>query len=609
MKNNSAPKMAMARQNKFDQVLSKLAIFVSILMIVGGAIGMVLVQKDIKQSQDLRQQASVADGNVTVTMSSQGLVPDEAGKVDFFINTNGVQTDGVQLTFNVVTDVLDAPPVFTLLDSVPLQLAYSEVETTADGYLISVITLPKQLGQPFSSTTSLKFGSLDVTPNKEGSITLNFDVENSISTIHASNPAQDELTHIATTNFSVVDPAGSPSPSPSVSPNVSPSPSASPNVSPSPSISPNPSPSASPDASPAIGGSQVATCNESCSSNSDCDVNLRCYSGQCRLATNVSSATCSAPADKGLSFACNEYCSDSNECASGLTCYNNSCRNPENVSSATCADLTTSQRTASVQSCNESCSSNADCDVNLRCYQGACRLATNPGSFSCTASTKKVVSQSVYGSTTKTKGGKDASGSTATSSSTTVKTGPITTTTDKTDGKTNDKGSDSLVKDQNEGMENEDETAFDTVKNYFVSNPKLPITLMGIGLGLIVALLLLSLLKKRKHDDQEPPTPPMMGGTPQQSSTKPPTQYEQPLQEKINTLKQENMQPPKIASVPPAVKPPVVPQPPVVTSPNEIKVPENNPVKNNSGEVFSNQNKSSSMLEKLRNKDITPPKV
>jgi hypothetical protein len=746
-----SPKIIKMKQNKFDQFLAKLAIFISILMIAGGAIGMILVQKDLRKSQDLRQQASVSDGKVSVTMSATKLTPNQQGKINFYINTAGVQTDGVQLTFNVVTDTLPNPPAFTLLDSAPLQLAYSEIEDTADGYLVSVIAIPKQLGQPFSSTSALHFASLNFAPTKPGSIALNFDVENSISTVHASNPPADELTHIATNNFSVTTPQSTcttdtdcpngeicyqpPMPicppgmaciqvmpgkvcqAPDASPAVSPSPDACtrdnagnvvcpmydlmpnfcqdgliiagivndcgcqgpprceyPEVSPSPSpaitycsanndcqtgyvcagtppggcgtgpngeqltcatqpycrlaegmsctnddgcysgyectngsctnttivsVSPTPAVSPTPTDDPGIGGNpDIATCNESCAVNDDCDVNLRCYSGQCRLVTNVSSESCSNPTDQGLSFACNEYCADTNECAGDLICHNNNCRNPENVDSRTCFNLTAAQRTSVARSCNESCSSNNDCDANLRCYQGACRLATNPGSYSCSASTKKTVSSSVYGATSKPKGSDDGSseGTETGKKDPSKTTGSITIDPEDKD-MLDPADTDKMGIADGKSQDGEEETALDSVKSYFLANPKLPVTLMGIGLGLVVAILLLSLLKRRKKNN-EPPTPPMSGGMGAGTTNK----YESNLQNKINSLKKESLQPPKPGSIPPAMTPPV-------GGLNKIEVPQNKPVQSESAEVFSGAGKSSSMLNKIKNKDITPPSV
>jgi hypothetical protein len=47
--------------------------------------------------------------------------------------------------------------------------------------------------------------------------------------------------------------------------------------------------------------SSTNNCGESCTSNADCAINLRCYSNECRLVTNPSSTTCSATTQKTIS--------------------------------------------------------------------------------------------------------------------------------------------------------------------------------------------------------------------------------------------------------------------------------------------------------------------
>ena len=43
----------------------------------------------------------------------------------------------------------------------------------------------------------------------------------------------------------------------------------------------------------AAGGETIAGCNQPCQANRDCEINLRCYYGACRLATNPTSSDCS----------------------------------------------------------------------------------------------------------------------------------------------------------------------------------------------------------------------------------------------------------------------------------------------------------------------------
>lgn len=588
-----SPQFAKPKNSPWETLLTKLAVLISILMIVGGAIGMILVQEDLKKSQDLRQQASVAQGQVEVTTSAPGFTIGQAGYVEFSINTHGVQTDGVQLTFNLVTSTLNEAPVFALKSGVPLQIAYSEIETTADGYLISIIAVPSTIGQSYSTSSSTDFARLSLTPVRAGQITLNFDIENSISTVHASNPPRDELTHIATANFVVGSVETSPSPSPSASPNASPSP------------SPSASPSVSPSPTPGIGGDDLQSCNESCSVNADCQNNMRCFTGKCRLVTNVSSTTCSAPPDNGLDFACNEYCADTRECADGLVCQNNKCRNPENLESTRCTQLTVVQKNSLTQSCNESCDANADCDANLRCYQGACRLATNPGSFSCKPSTTKTVSTSIYG---ETKGGNTGEATRSAKS-----TGKVDTTT--------------TTKVVTPTPAPEEKTALDSVKNYFLANPQFPIVAMGVGIGLILVLVLLSILKSAGR--RRPPTPPTSGGMTVGNAT-PPRVYEENLQNKINALKEPATPstPPTVMTPPPTAVPksesflppstlrsmssiPASQPAPAMPAPAAPEVSASAPA-SASTDVFvapTTPPTPQSMLERLKSRNVTPPSV
>lgn len=134
----------------------------------------------------------------------------------------------------------------------------------------------------------------------------------------------------------------------------------------------------------------AANCNKSCTTNSNCPNNMRCYGNQCRLADNPTASNCGYPADQGIARKCNEYCSDSNECGDGLTCWFNRCRAPEAVDHTDCS-LPNSVVARSMQlSCNKTCVGNKDCSVNMRCYNGQCRSASNPTSATCAPATRRV---------------------------------------------------------------------------------------------------------------------------------------------------------------------------------------------------------------------------
>jgi hypothetical protein len=134
--------------------------------------------------------------------------------------------------------------------------------------------------------------------------------------------------------------------------------------------------------------SSAKSCNEICSSNSECPNNYRCATigseKRCRLNDNVDSSSCNNTNGIG-SRTCNQGCADTSECASGFTCWYNQCRNPQNVESPVCAQLSGQAQQAITNSCNKSCSTNRDCANNMRCFNSSCRLASNPSSTSCSA--------------------------------------------------------------------------------------------------------------------------------------------------------------------------------------------------------------------------------
>ena len=355
---------------------SVIAAVISLLLIVAGTVGLILLQKPLREeSQDIRKDASVDSGQVTVSSSPTSggnLTLNQETTINLQADTHGVQTDGVQLVFNLITSTITETPSISVPSSSGLQNAYAQVQNTSDGYLVSVIAIPQQIGATFSSSSPTTVAQLKIKPTSAGNIEVNFDRETSKSIIHATNPPEDSLTHVSALNFTVSGgSSASPSPSPSPSPAVSPS----------------------PNSDPGTGGLTIQGCNDDCSSNAECENNNRCYNGQCRLVTNVSSTTCTNQPDQGLSFGCNEYCADSKECGDQYSCLENKCRRADNPDSTACSapSLTTQNNIAA--SCNTACSTNRDCAANLRCYYSSCRLATNVSSTTCAAATTETVSK------------------------------------------------------------------------------------------------------------------------------------------------------------------------------------------------------------------------
>ena len=133
------------------------------------------------------------------------------------------------------------------------------------------------------------------------------------------------------------------------------------------------------------------SCNQRCSSNSECEAGLTCYDSngekRCRYASNVGSTSCntsSTTTTTSGSKSCDQGCANSSECSSGLTCWYNRCRSPEFLESTVCSSTgSTTTRTTTVAGCNAACTSNRDCGSGLRCYQNSCRYPLNPVSTTC----------------------------------------------------------------------------------------------------------------------------------------------------------------------------------------------------------------------------------
>jgi len=453
---------------------------------------MVVSQKSIQESQDIRQEASVVNGKVKISASyPQEIVVGQETTIELKVDTGQVQVDGLQLVFDVVTEVADQITIDPKTEA--LLFVSTEVSRVQHGFNAEMIAITPNPEKPFSTSTPTTFAIIKFTPTKAGKITINFDTERSIAPIHKSYPIKDELTHVtpitiqankaavtdgrdnlyantsdlasrflfykqdsneqvnannlkigtfyivkhqAEINNSVFNERSS-DPTPiEVTLSAADSGLGRSNLSYSTILRDKNATrvnletvfvvkdgdnkfTVSLDHQNAIDESnendnqysftlrfanededdeddennEVSdTCNDTCSSNSDCSINERCYDTgvdgkRCRLATNVNSSVCHNPPDQGLNRTCNEYCADANECSGNLTCWYNRCRDPYNVEDPSCPTLSENQTTQIREGCNVSCATNADCANNLRCYNGACRLATNPSSTTCTAAT------------------------------------------------------------------------------------------------------------------------------------------------------------------------------------------------------------------------------
>lgn len=571
-------------------LLSLLTTFVSVLLIVAGAIGLVLIQRPIQQPQDTRTEASIPAGPVILSTNPEDnstFRVNQETKIDLQVNTGGLQTTEISLVFSILTETTDNLIIQTYSDT-NLEITHQEIEQIDRGLLVSFKARPRT--GFFSSTTPRRVASVIFTPTRAGEFKLSFDAEE--STIYKANtsPAEDILRTIGTFTFNVT-----------------------------------------------TGSTTVKSCNESCSSNAECPVNHRCYESRCRLVTNLSSTSCTNPPDQGLNRQCNEYCADTRECGTGFTCFFNRCRRPDNPDSEVCTPSTAAQQQAVAASCNQTCTNNAGCAANMRCFQGQCRLATNVSSTSCSPTSAKTVSP-IYEN--KGRGGQATASplpaatlrpaATATSGAT---ASPSATASPTATGA----GIIASPSPSPIAMPSPSPSAHSMIVEPEPSNPvlalferfgiTLPLAAMALGFILLLIVIVLTIMNQlRKRSGSGPIT-----------ANKQTTQYETDLQARIEALKN---QPPAPPAAMPSTPPPATPAPAGATptmaptapvAPQVASQPEPQPpVTPPPSTLFGTTNPSpmatipttpmpstppapqpttasSSMLERLKQKGIAPP--
>lgn len=431
---------------KITQSFQNLIPYIGVLLVVAGIIGLLFIQNPLKESQDPRKSAQV---QTWPNISSHLRVPfviNRTGEIAFYLNNQNYTFTRVRTVFTLLNNSLQTPEIIVNQGS-GFDAESIEVEQITGGYLISVVAIPNNLDWliPPEDTSFIRVRAI---AQNSGTLTVAFDQDRTYASTpaleilinvpspstytitgtsstqqqlclqsggvwreftdgcvdsceYAANPGGTACTTVLTMgcdcgrlqcwngNSCINNPGTTPPPTIWPSPPVTPRPT--PTVTPTPTGSPSPTPSVSPTPTPPV----VQSCNQSCTNNSQCAVNLFCYpttqGGRCRLATNPTSTSCQAD-DQSSVRQCNEFCTSNAECKTGLTCWNNYCRNPENPENNQCLALTTQQRNQVAQQCGQTCASNADCAINLRCYEGQCRLATNPSSTSCSTTTTQTVS-------------------------------------------------------------------------------------------------------------------------------------------------------------------------------------------------------------------------
>jgi hypothetical protein len=115
-------------------------------------------------------------------------------------------------------------------------------------------------------------------------------------------------------------------------------------VTPTPTPTDTPTPTPTPTNTPTPQPQQLSSCNNTCTTNSDCQSGLVCISNSCRnpSCTNQTNCQCQVvynnptPTPPPSPATCSNACTLNTDCAGGLVCIGGMCRNPSCTSQTDC---------------------------------------------------------------------------------------------------------------------------------------------------------------------------------------------------------------------------------------------------------------------------------
>ncbi|MDH5533104.1 MAG: hypothetical protein OEX81_01615 [Candidatus Pacebacteria bacterium] len=354
-------------------VISIIFLFVSIF--VGIFVGLL-------QSQEVRKQASedYRKAEIILVPSTTPLRAETLSTVFVRLDTNGESIDGIQVVFDLLTDVTDEVTI-NVKEGQGLRWAWDKVESIEGGHKVSFAAITNDPYKPFSSNSPIDVAEITFTAKKSGNLAMVFD--GFFTKVNKHQQLRNILKPIIIQEYQIAT-APTPTPTPRI---VTQPKGGFVQVSPTPVITKGEEKEATDSViAQVVITTDDAACNESCQSSSECGKNLLCYEGSCRLATNLTSLKCEDISQRSKS--CNQDCSQAIECKIGLSCFEGKCRVTSNPQSSVCQSDQTITNTIE-NLCSKECTTNSDCGDTLSCSTGVCRLATNPSSPNCSA--KEVV--------------------------------------------------------------------------------------------------------------------------------------------------------------------------------------------------------------------------
>lgn len=368
---------------------AQVSMIASFILILAGALGLVFLRSSLlEESQDIRQQAAVADGQIVVTSQLRELAdadPDatttlsfDENILDLYIDTKSLQTDAVKLVFEIwptndageasTVSAITQAPDFEVNPELGLEITDQEIEQNGPGYLIAVTLEPIAPATTFSTQDATQLASVsflylsetaasELTTDEASEVTnlpgvaISFDNDESIVYRFGSNPPEDELQYVARNTFS------------------------------GPVMS-------------AIEDEEIKDEEEIIEEDEEEIDDVTLLNEDTEETTQVQSTQIGTGGQTIETASCNETCASNHQCDAGLACYSGRCRNPLNLESTSCAQANPATTATMAQRCSQACETHRDCPANMLCHAASqsCRLATNPGSLSCSPATNKTVS-------------------------------------------------------------------------------------------------------------------------------------------------------------------------------------------------------------------------
>lgn len=187
---------------------------ITVVAVFAVAVSVQLAQR----SQENRQQASVANGQVLISNSATPAAPGQQMTVTLKANTQGVQIDGIQLGFTITPSsgqTFTSAPTVTIIPTSGMNAIITPIVTAGSNGAYNVIFgVAPPIPNSFSSTTPVDFATVAFTTTTAGTVNIQFSTTTSKATVHDSPNADDTLMNIQPMSFVIAAATNTPTNTP-----------------------------------------------------------------------------------------------------------------------------------------------------------------------------------------------------------------------------------------------------------------------------------------------------------------------------------------------------------------------------------------------------------